>query len=75
MRKLRQTVFRQLPTHFERRGTRLREGPDCSCGCRRPLELPDGLGEDSGPCILPRSPRLGGHRFEHRGCEFIDEEA
>jgi len=68
------TVCRHLPTDFEPYGKRERNAPDCSCGCRHFLKLPDKLGYDWGVCINPRSPRSGLLTFEHQGCEFFDAE-
>lgn len=68
------TVCRHLPTDFEPYGKRVRNGPDCSCGCRHYLRLPVKLGEDWGVCVNPRGPRSGLLTFEHQGCEFFAEE-
>lgn len=68
------TVCRHLPTDFEPYGRRERNAADCSCGCRRFLKLPGGLGYDWGVCINPRSPRSGLLTFEHQGCEFFEPE-
>jgi hypothetical protein len=65
------TVCRHLPTDFEPYGKRERNGPDCSCGCRHFLALPERLGQDWGVCINPRSQRSGLLTFEHQGCEFF----
>jgi len=68
------TVCRHLPTDFEPYGKRVRNGLDCSCGCRHFLKLPGKLGYDWGVCINPRSPRSGLLTFEHQGCEFFEAE-
>jgi hypothetical protein len=68
------TVCRHVPTDFEPYGRRVRNGFDCSCGCKHFLQLPDPLGYDWGVCINPRSPRSGLLTFEHQGCEFFEEE-
>lgn len=55
------------PTDFEPYGYRIREGADCSCGCRWFLPL-QCLPYDWGVCSNPRSPRCGLLTFEHTGC-------
>jgi len=69
------TVCRHLPTDFQPYGKRLRNGPDCSTGCKYFLKLPGKLGLDWGVCINPRSPRSGLLTFEHQGCEFFEAES
>lgn len=61
----------KLPTDFEPYGFRVRNGPDCSCGCKWFLKL-QALPYDWGACSNPRSPRCGLLTFEHQGCEFFD---
>jgi len=68
------SVCRHLPTDFQPYGKRVRTGPDCSCGCKHFLKLPDPLRFDWGVCINPRSPRSGLLTFEHQGCEFFEAE-
>src|SRR4051794_14769940 len=53
-------IVRRLPTDFEPYGYRVRNGPDCSCGCKWFLELDGHLRSDWGACSNPVSPR-GGH--------------
>jgi len=62
-----------LPTDYEPYGYRVRDGHDCSCGCRwwLPLEVHPG---DWGVCVNPRSPRCGLLTFEHQGCQFYEED-
>lgn len=75
MHELLHTVCRHLPSDYEPYGKRLRNGPDCSCGCKHHVKLPGKFGEDWGVCINPRSPRSGLLTFEHQGCEFFKGEA
>jgi hypothetical protein len=62
-----------VPTDYEPYGYRVRDGSDCSCGCRwwLPLQVHSG---DWGVCVNPRSPRCGMLTFEHQGCQFFEEE-
>ena len=61
------------PTDFEPYGYRIREGADCSCGCRwfLPLQCQP---YDWGVCSNPRSPRCGLLTFEHMGCPEFEAE-
>lgn len=61
----------KLPTDFEPYGFRVRDGADCSCGCRWWLPLQQ-LPVDWGVCSNPRSPRCGLLTFEHQGCPEFD---
>lgn len=61
-------VVIRRPTDFEPYGFRLREGADCSCGCKWFLPLEGQLGHDWGVCSNPLSPRCGLLTFEHQGC-------
>src|SRR5262245_5658604 len=63
----------RLPTDYEPYGYRVRDGADCSCGCKwwLPLQF---LPSDWGVCVNPRSPRCGLLTFEHQGCQFFDED-
>jgi hypothetical protein len=62
-----------LPTDYEPYGYRVRDGSDCSCGCRwwLPLQIHS---SDWGVCVNPRSPRCGLLTFEHQGCQFFEED-
>lgn len=65
-------VCRHLPSDLQPYGQRIRNGPDCSSGCKYFLQLPGELGLDWGVCVNPRSPRSGLLTFEHQGCEFFE---
>jgi hypothetical protein len=67
-------ICRHLPSDFESYGERVREGPDCSCGCRHFLKLPGKLGMDWGVCGNAASPRAGLLTFEHQGCEQFESQ-
>ncbi len=62
-----------LPTDYEPYGYRVRDGSDCSVGCRwwLPLEVHP---TDWGVCVNPRSPRCGLLTFEHQGCQFYEQD-
>ena len=59
-----------LPTDYEPYGYRVRDGNDCSCGCKwfLPLQVHPA---DWGVCSNPQSPRCGLLTFEHQGCQFF----
>lgn len=62
-----------LPTDYEPYGYRIRDGRDCSCGCR--WWLPLGVHpSDWGVCANPRSPRCALLTFEHQGCQFFEND-
>ena|SRR5579864_2366934 len=63
----------QLPTDYEPYGYRVRDGNDCSCGCKWFLELATHP-YDWGVCSNPRSPRCGLLTFEHQGCQFFEHD-
>ena len=67
-------IMPNSPTDFEPYGYRLREGADCSCGCRwfLPLQCQP---TDWGVCSNPRSPRCGLLTFEHMGCPEFEADA
>jgi hypothetical protein len=60
-----------LPTDHEPYGYRVRDGFDCSCGCKWYLPL-QSLPLDWGVCVNPQSPRCGLLTFEHQGCQFFE---
>lgn len=66
-------VCLHLPTDYEPYGYRVRDGADCSCGCRWFLALEE-WPADWGVCVNPRSPRCGLLTFEHQGCAFCEVE-
>jgi hypothetical protein len=65
-------VCRTLPTDFEPYGFRVRDAPDCSCGCRWWVPLAGKLAYDWGVCTNPVSPRVGLLTFEHQGCPAFE---
>jgi hypothetical protein len=58
----------QRPLDFEPYGCRVRNGADCSCGCKHYQRLAGEAGHDWGVCMNPRSHRCGLLTFEHQGC-------
>ena len=62
-----------LPTDYEPYGYRVRDGNDCSCGCKWWLPLVEHPG-DWGVCANPRSPRCGLLTFEHQGCQVFEND-
>jgi hypothetical protein len=65
-------IVRRLPTDFEPYGYRVRNGSDCSCGCKWFLQLEGHLSYDWGVCSNPVSPRCGLLTFEHMGCPHFE---
>lgn len=64
----------RLHTDFQPYGSREREGPDCSCGCKYFKVLDDDdLRYDWGVCVNPESPRFTLLTFEHQGCEWYED--
>lgn len=61
----------RVPSDYEPYEFRVRNGSDCSCGCKWFLPL-QALPYDWGVCSNPRSPRCGLLTFEHQGCEFFE---
>jgi hypothetical protein len=61
-------VLRQLGTDYEPYGYAIRDGSDCSCGCRHFIKLAGDLGNDWGMCCKAGSPRAGLLTFGHQGC-------
>src|SRR5262245_33386431 len=66
-------VCLRLPTDYEPYGFRVRDGNDCSCGCKWFLSL-QAAPADWGVCANPRSPRCGLLTFEHQGCQFYESD-
>ncbi len=66
-------IVEKLPSDYEPYGERIREGSDCSCGCKWYLKFRGELGWDWGVCINQKSPRVGKLTFEHQGCQFFDQ--
>ena len=62
----------QRPLDFEPYGCRVRNGLDCSCGCRHFHKLAGEAGADWGVCMNPMSHRCGLLTFEHQGCPHFD---
>src|SRR5882762_2485489 len=56
------------PLDFEPYGLRVRDGDDCSCGCKHFVPLDGKLGYDWGVCSNPVSHRCGLLTWEHMGC-------
>ena len=65
-------VCRHLPADYSPYGSALRDGPDCSGGCKFYYPLADKDDEtislDCGVCGNPRSHRAVLLTFEHQGC-------
>jgi hypothetical protein len=63
-------IVQTRPTDYEPDGFRVRNGSDCSHGCRWFLVLQD-YPLDWGVCANARSPRCGLLTFEHQGCQHF----
>ena len=66
------SACRHLPAEYLPYGQALRDGPDCSGGCRFYYVLADkgdeAISMDWGVCANPLSHRCGRLTFEHQGC-------
>ena len=60
------------PLDFEPYGLRVRDGADCSCGCRHFLPLEGEFRLDWGVCTNAQSHRCGLLTWEHMGCPHFE---